>query len=36
MTASAWTMLAVTWGVIAFFTLKFFVAVLRTPPEDER
>jgi hypothetical protein len=36
MTASAWTMLAVTWAVIAFFTLKFFLAVLRTPPKDDR
>lgn len=34
MTTSAWMMLAVTWAVIGFFTLKFFLAVLRTPPRD--
>ena len=36
MTASAWMMLAVTWTVIGYFTLKFFFAVLRTPPGDDR
>ena len=36
MTASAWTMLAVTWAVIAFFTVKFFLAVLRAPSRDDR
>lgn len=35
MTASAWAMLAATWAVITFFTLKFFLAVLRTPPRDD-
>jgi hypothetical protein len=35
MTAAAWTMLVITWGVIAFFTLKFFIAVLRTPPRGD-
>jgi len=35
MTAAAWTMLIVTWGVILFFTGKFFFMVLTTPhPED--
>ncbi len=36
MTTAAWAMLAVTWAVISFFTIKFFVAVLRTPPSDDR
>ena len=36
MTTAAWTMLAVTWAVIIFFTLRFFLAVLRTPPRDDR
>jgi hypothetical protein len=31
MTTSAWLMLAVTWSVIAFFTVRFFLAVLKTP-----
>ena len=34
MTASAWVMLVATWSVIVFFTAKFFLAVLRTPPKD--
>lgn len=35
MTTGAWIMLAVTWTVITFFTVRFFLAVLRTPPRDE-
>ena len=37
MTAAAWTMLGVTWSVILFFTVRFFVKVLRnpTPPETD-
>jgi hypothetical protein len=35
MTTAAWLMLTITWSVIAFFTLKFFLAVLRTPPERD-
>ena len=35
MTVSAWAMLAATWAVIAYFTIRFFVAVVRTPPRDE-
>jgi hypothetical protein len=35
MTTAAWLMLAVTWAVIAFFTLRFFLAVLRAPPRSE-
>lgn len=31
MTTAAWTMLGITWGVILFFTGKFFWKVLRTP-----
>lgn len=34
MTVAAWIMLAVTWSVIAVFTVRFFVAVVRTPPRD--
>ena len=34
MTPSAWIMLAVTWSVIALFTVGFFVAVLKKPPID--
>jgi len=34
-TAAAWTMLAVTWAVIVFFTAKFFWMVLTHPhPQD--
>lgn len=28
-------MLAITWTVIAFFTITLFVAVLRSPPADD-
>ena len=35
MTTAAWAMLTVTWAVIAFFTIKFFLAVVRTPPGDD-
>ncbi len=35
MTGAAWAMLIVTWGVIIFFTLKFFLMVLKTPPPQE-
>jgi hypothetical protein len=34
MTTTAWVMLAVTWGVIAFFAVRFFLKVLRTPPRE--
>lgn len=34
MTRSAWIMLGATWAVIAFFAVRFFLAVLRTPPRD--
>jgi hypothetical protein len=34
-TGAAWLMLAVTWAVIVFFTAKFFLMVLRTPPREE-
>jgi hypothetical protein len=34
MTVSAWIMLAITWSVISFFTVGFFVAVVRTPPRE--
>lgn len=37
MTGAAWAMLGVTWSVILFFTVRFFVKVLRnpTPPEAD-
>lgn len=35
MTTSAWIMLAVTWSVIALFTVSLFVRVLRKPPLDD-
>jgi hypothetical protein len=31
MTAAAWAMLIVTWGLIVFFTVRFFWMVLKTP-----
>jgi hypothetical protein len=33
MTRSAWAMLLLTWGVVIFFTAKFFWMVLRKPPQ---
>lgn len=35
MTPSAWIAMAVTMSVITFFTVKFLVMVLRTPPRPE-
>lgn len=37
MTGAAWAMLGVTWSVILFFTVRFFLKVLRnpTPPEPD-
>lgn len=35
MTRNAWLMLIVTWGVVIYFTARFFLKVLRTPPKDE-
>ena len=34
MTGSAWLMLGVTWSVVIFFTARFFLKVLRTPPKE--
>ena len=31
MTTSAWIMLVATWSVVTFFTVRFFVAVMRSP-----
>jgi hypothetical protein len=31
MTTSAWVMLTATWSVVTYFTVRFFIAVLRTP-----
>lgn len=35
MKTAAWIMMSITWGVILFFTGKFFWMVLITPPRDE-
>lgn len=35
MNGTAWTMMLVTWAVILFFTAKFFIKVLRTPPKPD-
>lgn len=35
MTAEAWVTLILTWAVITYFTARFFLKVLRTPPRGE-
>lgn len=35
MSASAWLMLGVTWSVVLFFSLRFFLKVLRQPAGDD-
>ena len=35
MTGSAWLMLGSTCSIVTFFTVKFFLKVLRTPPGRE-
>jgi hypothetical protein len=35
MTRNAWIMLIVTWSVVIFFTARFFIAVVRTPPRED-
>jgi len=35
MNATAWTMLICTWAVITYFTVKYFVKVVRTPPRPD-
>jgi hypothetical protein len=35
MTSGAWWMLGVTWGVIVFFTTRFFYKVLTLPQRPE-
>jgi len=35
MNGSAWAMLLCTWAVVFFFTFKFFIQVLRTPPRAD-
>lgn len=34
MTGGAWVMLIATWSVVIFFTLKFFLMVLKKPPQE--
>lgn len=36
MTAAALITMAIAWGVIAFFAVRFFLKVLRTPQEKDR
>jgi len=36
MTAAAWTMLAITWAVITFYTIKYFWMVVKTPPRSDQ
>lgn len=33
MTRGAWIMLLATWAVVWFFSIKFFLMVLRKPPQ---
>jgi hypothetical protein len=35
MTTTALATMLTAWAVIAFFTIKFFIKVLRTPPKPE-
>ncbi len=35
MSAAAWIMLVLTWTVVIFFTVKFFLKVVRTPPRPD-
>jgi hypothetical protein len=35
MNSTALVFMLSIWGVIAFFTLKFFIKVVRTPPRDD-
>lgn len=35
MTLSAIIMLVVVWSIISFFTLKFFLKVLKTPLKED-
>ncbi len=35
MTTKAWIFMLVTWGIIAFFTIKFFAMVLKAPMRDD-
>lgn len=35
MTTEAFIMMACAWSVIIFFTVKFFIKVLKTPQKEE-
>jgi len=35
MTTGAWILLGATWAVVGTLTARFFLAVLRSPDEDE-
>lgn len=35
MTVTAWITLGITWSVITFFTVYFFIKVLKSPPEND-
>lgn len=35
MTTSAWITMLTTWTIVAYFTIHFFVKVLRTPQDKK-
>lgn len=35
MSGTAWAMMLGTWAVITYFTAKFFIKVVRTPPRPD-
>jgi hypothetical protein len=35
MTTSAIIMMSIAWIIITFYTVKFFIKVLKTPPKDK-
>lgn len=35
MSTEALTFMLATWSVVAFFTIRFFLKVLKTPPRED-
>jgi len=35
MTMKAWITLAITWSIITYYTVYFFLKVLKSPPRDD-
>lgn len=35
MTTKAWVTLSITWSIITFYAVYFFIKVLRNPPPDD-